>query len=905
MKENEYKELLEYFSGDELATDVWLKKYSLKDSNGNIIEKSPCEMHLRMANEFARIEEKYSNNIDYNNLSEYGKKRNKLDKNKIFEYFDKFKYIIPQGSVMANLGNPYNYSSLSNCIVLPEIYDSYGGICFADQQLVQLMKRRCVEENSYVSTNRGILKIKDVRIGDKILSYNIDNKKSEFRIIKDKFITNVEPYDRVKITFSNGTILKTSLKHPILTLKDEYNYINTNELKIGNICIKPEKLDIDYTQDIENFDLNKDISWFIGAHIGDGTCGRVKTSKKNGNKKYIYNRLRFRILGDNENVVKRYCEILNKITNSNILYKKSNIKYYKSVVWEYHNISKPLFEVCEKYLDNQIGKKVYNAKIPNFIINNNLWIPFISGLIDTDGWIKPSKSISIGICAKNIIDQLSSYLSSLGISYSVFKRIYYNGYKPIYNLTIHASNLQFVNELKKYMVHEIKLSKLDNLDDYRFFSRKLYLTEKERVDIINNYGLLSNKQNNLVKLISLLKKDKNSGIGLLRELVNNNLINLEKYLEINQRIFIEKIELDKDSENYIDLEVEDNNNFYTGNFGMINIHNCGVGLDLSTLRPKDAMVKNSAGTSTGAVSFMERFSNTTREVAQSGRRGALMLTLSIDHPDIEYFITIKQDLKKVTGANISVKISDDFMNCVKEDKDFELKFPIGSGNPIFKRTVKARYLWNKIIESARNTAEPGVIFWDRHNNYSTSSLYPQYKNISTNPCVVGDTLLLTNKGWLRIKNLERYKKDIKIITRDKNGVLYNSELKDIIITKNEDLYKVLIDNGDFLLVNQDHKFYDIDFNEIGLKNLKGVEVVSGNGMVKVIDVVKIDKKENVYDIKAYPNYNYFCILNREELIIEDKIIINDNVRLNYFDIVNSLGIQKFAYELEEGDDINL
>ncbi len=161
---------------------------------------------------------------------------------------------------------------------------------------------------------------------------------------------------------------------------------------------------------------------------------------------------------------------------------------------------------------------------------------------------------------------------------------------------------------------------------------------------------------------------------------------------------------------------------------------CGVGADLSSIRPSGMSVSNAAGTTTGAVSFMERFSNTTREVAQNGRRGALMITMDIAHPDIEQFITVKQDLAKVTGANISVRISDEFMNAVANDTNYTLRFPIEAETPKFKREVKARELWNTIIKCAHNTAEPGIIFWDRQHHYSTSSVYPGFKNVSTNPC---------------------------------------------------------------------------------------------------------------------------------------------------------------------------
>ena len=161
---------------------------------------------------------------------------------------------------------------------------------------------------------------------------------------------------------------------------------------------------------------------------------------------------------------------------------------------------------------------------------------------------------------------------------------------------------------------------------------------------------------------------------------------------------------------------------------------CGVGIDLSTLRPEGTIVSNAAGSTTGAVSFMERFSNTTREVAQNGRRGALMITLDIAHPDVEKFITIKQDLSKITGANISVRISDEFMQAVDKDTNFTLRWPIEAKEPKFTKVVRARDLWHSIIKCAHHTAEPGVIFWDHQHHYSTSSVYPGYKNVSTNPC---------------------------------------------------------------------------------------------------------------------------------------------------------------------------
>jgi len=162
----------------------------------------------------------------------------------------------------------------------------------------------------------------------------------------------------------------------------------------------------------------------------------------------------------------------------------------------------------------------------------------------------------------------------------------------------------------------------------------------------------------------------------------------------------------------------------------------GVGHDLSHIRPKGSPVLNSALTSTGVVPFMERYSNSTREVAQDGRRGALMLSISIKHPDAESFIDAKLEAGKVTGANVSVKITDDFMESVIKGKSFRQQYPIKSEKPKFVKEIDARKLWNKIVHNAWKSAEPGVLFWDTIKRESVPDCYADlgYETVSTNPC---------------------------------------------------------------------------------------------------------------------------------------------------------------------------
>lgn len=185
----------------------------------------------------------------------------------------------------------------------------------------------------------------------------------------------------------------------------------------------------------------------------------------------------------------------------------------------------------------------------------------------------------------------------------------------------------------------------------------------------------------------------------------------------------------------------------------------GVGIDISTLRPNKTPTSNAAKTSTGAVSFMERFSNSTREVAQNGRRGALMLSIDVRHPDVADFITIKNDRTKVTGANISISLRDDFMEAVKNDEDYILRYPIdkdlqatkaecdnlpynelinsgltSDSTTVWVKKVRAKEMYDLIIENAWDNAEPGQIFIDRHWDYSPDGIYTQYRGITTNPC---------------------------------------------------------------------------------------------------------------------------------------------------------------------------
>ena len=315
-------------------------------------------------------------------------------------------------------------------------------------------------------------------------------------------------------------------------------------------------------------------------------------------------------------------------------------------------------------------------------------------------------------------------------------------------------------------------------------------------------------------------------------------------------------------------------------------YRAGVGHDISHYRPKGVVVSNTAGTSVGIVPLMERFSNSTREVSQNGRRGALMLSIDVNHPDIVDFIKAKEDLTKVTGANVSVKINKEFMDAVNNNNDYMLTFPTNMKIPLgeyyedtisnlkygelteikevydnsdkffkkgYLRLVKAREIWDLMMYHAWKSAEPGILFWNNIIKESPADLYEGFETISTNPCLSGDTWVTTEGGPQQIKDLVG-KGKLKLL---KDGKFYETTDEGFFHTGYKPIYELVLENGYKIKATNNHKFLYLDEVVplwVELKNLKVGEslALSNNNNLPYIPTSKIKSitylnEEDVYD----------------------------------------------------------
>ena len=804
---------LQYFNNDNLAATTWINKYARRDKDGNLLDLTPDDMHKRMAKAFAEIEEKYRHKLnpdDNLKLSEYGYSREELTEEKIYNLFKNFKYVIPAGSVMSGIGN-YAPVSLSNCFIA----------------------------GTKVLTKTGLKNIENIQIGEYVLSddgeyhkvvntlsrdYSGDLYKFESTEIYEpiictpnhKFLTNhgwkradrilapgskqIRSVDKLKIAYTENNIFAHNGEGSIIDLTEGYipsenqillengNKISLDQHFIGGNNAHSHKQTFELNK---TFEFDSDFAYFVGRWLGDGSITRRKGKRNHEILQIVFNAT------TEKDAFERCKEIGERKfgLKANVCITKQNV-----IALRFNS------ELIGSWFYREFGEKCDGKHIPDKY-NGNL--NMLLGLCDSDGCVYGHGGFKLFLKNDNLISwaRLTMYLNNINAS-AIHQRKNEGYYSVGFEVTVN----QATSKLNKYLTKQ-----------YADNRREEYIR-----DITNDYAQIQSVEileNQNVKVYNLSVEDTHT-YNVNGVFCHNCWVisGPEDSLDDIFRVCNEQSQLMK--------------------------RRGGVGFDISNLRPSGATVNNSAKSSTGAASFMDLFSHVTNTIAQNGRRGALMLSIHIQHPDSQLFIEKKQDLSKVTGANVSVQIDDEFMECVKADKDYFQVWPINAAvndelthrenklnsyneyeyNKMYPmvytdkskfssvvkqgyiKKIKAKELWDKLIHCAWNTAEPGIIFQTKHHNYSPDGVYPSFRGTCTNPCVTGDTKLHTNIGELEIKDvIDRINngEEIKVLSYDNinDTVEYQQVNSGCLTRENANIIEIETEDGNKLRLTPDHKVY--------------------------------------------------------------------------------------------------
>jgi ribonucleoside-diphosphate reductase alpha chain len=697
------KASLEYFHDDDFAAKVFADKYSLQDREGNYYELTPDDMHRRLAKEFARIEAKYPN---------------PLSEEEIYQYFKNYEYIVPQGSPMSAVGNPYQIQSISNCFVVGhDLFDSYGGICRTDEQLAQISKRRggvginlsslrpkglatknaakttdgigvymdrfsntirevgqCIAEGQKVLTKNGLKPIELVKVNDLVWT-----KKGWISVVKT---LNNGTKNVFELTTKRGYKIKATKEHVFLTAKDG----NTVECQLGDFnignnivlipgthsqnkeYIKLSKTNYNrYTNDDhgqlnENVNqptvLDEDLAYLLGFSYGNGY---VELDKFNDPRL-----LQLSVSWDWKSVEEKLVKIISDKFNYKADPKKGDGKV---------NVVTIHSKMVLAYLhdNNLLKEKANKISFPNKILQSptSVQIAFISGYFDADGYASgKKKGYAFSSIQKEFLQTLQSTLMSLGI----------------------VSRLHVEDRSDK-----------ENWNDLWTLNVTGRVSQNTLVQLFKDQSCKISSSMFIAKRDNLSTPFKTKAFGIKGS--NYSFCNDSQYLSANAFIQAQQLNLIKDELLVVD-EIESI-------------------IEAGEINTYDLQLESEH------LFWCEGF-----YVHNSGRRGALMELCSVHHPEITTFITIKQNPTKVTGANISVQLTDEFMNAVKNDTEYEQRFPVDSTNPQVRKMVRARDVWDLIVKSAHTSAEPGLLFWDNIINNSPADCYVDdgFKTVGTNPC---------------------------------------------------------------------------------------------------------------------------------------------------------------------------
>ncbi len=654
----------------EASYDIWDKKYRLVAKDGSPIDRSMDDTYKRVARALADVE-----------LPEVRE-----------QWYESFLWslrhgAIPAGRVTSNAGALEHKPATStiNCTVSGTIRDSMDDILQKVHEAGLTLKAGCVAPGTLVRTEHGLVTA-DQAVAEKhreILCYDREEHRFEMRPITRHMTTHVPQAENIRIT-SNGATLTTSVKHPVLVHRNgTFSYVRADEVQLTDSLVHHR---FAWSADAARW---RD-AWFAGAHLGDGSAYPKKFSYKPTRSRWarrastLGQRLVFKIRAAEREVVERYAEFfaLFSATRASV---SAATTSRGTPVWDYTVASFGASRAAS-LIDGQIGAKSATLRVPRWIAAEpeRHFLPFLAGLIDTDGTVDTRGNAHIGMRSRQFAAELQSLLGLFGVHASVTsippREHELDGVmiRGSGGAVLKICDSGFLGAVAGYMADSGKRNRIvehaTTSGQYDVF--QMHPALRRSLEIAGE-GLTHRERQSQGFYHGYPQRDRISRVWLDRW--SKRFPHLAPLIELTLRLRpVDAIERALPlPETFFDFTVEKHNNYVAGNAGLMVIHNCGVGYEFSTLRPRGAYVTGAGAYTSGPLSFMDIYDKMCFTVSSAGgRRGAQMGTFDVGHPDALEFIRAKRENGRLRQFNLSLLVTDEFMKAVKSDKEWKLAFPL-------------------------------------------------------------------------------------------------------------------------------------------------------------------------------------------------------------------------------------
>ncbi|MGH8273311.1 MAG: LAGLIDADG family homing endonuclease [Gammaproteobacteria bacterium] len=820
------------------SVDIWDKKYRLKAKDGTILDVTVDDTWKRVARALADVEAPA--------LRE--------------EWYERFLWAlrhgaIPAGRITSNAGaQAYKpATSTINCTVSGTIRDSMNEILGKVHEAGLTLKSGCVAPGTWVRTEYGLVTV-DRAVAERherIQCYDRDNGAFEMRPILRHMTTHVPRAENIELV-SNGVSISTSIKHPILVYRDEkLVYVRADEVRANDALVHhslPWQAETKRALD----------AWFTGAHLGDGSAYEKHFAYKPSRTAWAERaqalgmRLVFKIRAAEREVVERYAAFFEVFCGS-----RARVVAARTVngtaVWDYAVSSFDASRAAE-LIDHQIGKKTATLSVPAWIKARpeKHFLPFLAGLVDTDGTVSCERG-SVTVATQNhaFAEELKSLLGLFGvhgaITYRKPRNHLLNGHevRDSGGAMLKVSDSGFLAEVARYMADSGKRRRIVEHASVSGQYDHYVLPVALREGLTDSLGDLTHEEKQALGFYhGYHERATISRIWLDRWAARfPHLVALIDFARTLRPVQTIRRNLPL-PETFYDFTVEKHNNYLAGNNGLAVIHNCGIGYEFSTLRPRGAYVSGAGAYTSGPLSFMDIYDKMCFTVSSAGgRRGAQMGTFDVSHPDVREFVRAKREDGRLRQFNLSLLVTDGFMQAVQADADWPLVFPVHEKErdeialddpeqvvwrpwPTHEHYiaredglvackiyghVKARHLWNMIMTSTYDYAEPGFVLIDRVNEMNNNWFCENIR--ATNPCVTADTRLATQYGMVPIGELHdrglplEVTVDRRSLEAGERGTEVRPAKPAFMTAREADVYRVTTADGYEIKATEWHDFY--------------------------------------------------------------------------------------------------